>query len=44
MSTEKTMGLRTELSNAEKARKYISENNLLRKDLKVRKDNLKRFR
>jgi len=39
MGTRTSIGLQAELKQAEKTRKYLSENNLLRKDLKVSKDN-----
>ena len=39
MDTETSIGVQAGLRQAEKARKYLSENNLLRKDLKVSKDN-----
>ncbi len=38
MNIETAIGVQVELRQAEKARKYLSENNLLRKDLKVNKD------
>jgi len=39
MGTETAIGLKAGLRQAEKARKYLSENNLIRKDLKVSRDN-----
>jgi len=39
MSIETAIGVQARLRQAEKARKYLSENNLLRKGLKVSKDN-----
>ena len=39
MDTETAIGVQVGLRQAEKARRYLSENNLLRKDLKVSKDN-----
>jgi len=40
MDIETAIGVQVGLRQAEKARKYLSENNLLRKDLKVNKDKL----
>jgi len=39
MNTEKTTGLCVPLKQAEKTRKYLSENKILRTDLKINKDN-----
>jgi len=39
MGTETAIGVQVGLRQAEKARKYLSENNILRKDLKVSRDN-----
>ena len=39
MDTEKTTGIRVPLQQAEKAQKYLAQNNLLRTDLKSKKTN-----
>ena len=39
MNTEETISLRVPLKHAEKMRKYLSRDNLLRNDLKFKKDN-----
>ena len=39
MGTETAIGIKAGLRQAEKARKYLTEKNLIRKDLKVSKDN-----
>jgi tRNA (guanine37-N1)-methyltransferase len=38
INVERTIGIKTPLKRAEKIRRYLSENNLLRTDLKINKD------
>ena len=40
INIEKTIGIKVPLKQAEKIRKYLSENNLLRTDLKINKDKI----